>query len=52
MHIVCIGENNSSRTKKVRKEDIDKTRIRTNITLSPLIFQKVKDYDLNLNTFV
>lgn len=38
--------------KKLKTEDMEKTKIRTNITLSPIIFQKVKDYDLNLSTFV
>ena len=27
-------------------------RIRTNVTLPPLLFQKVKDYDLNLSAFL
>jgi hypothetical protein len=27
-------------------------RVRTNVTLTPLLFQKVKDYDLNLSAFL
>jgi hypothetical protein len=27
-------------------------RIRTNVTLPPVLFQKVKDYDLNLSAFL
>ena len=34
------------KTKKVIK------RIRTNVTLPPLLFQKIKDYDLNLSAFL
>jgi post-segregation antitoxin (ccd killing protein) len=34
---------------KIKKEI---KRIRTNITLPPALFQKVKDYDLNLSAFL
>jgi len=27
-------------------------RVRTNVTLTPMLFQKVKDYDLNLSSFL